>query len=592
MGNQPLVEKIIGYCYVVQNNKFFAVDLYEGNYYKLWEGGSINHMHAAENDYLKAFEQYQECVKEGKKIKTAYEINEGAGINGVPEVSADPKAAEKEYYIRTHPHVVPESKPEKKGLFRKGGKKKKENNIKCVHCGTVNKKDQKFCGECGKKLFSEDEEVFLPEGAAGVTRLGEAVSQTGLLEPVAVAKETETLQALSEETEVAEAVPVDYSVGAVTERDNPEETGAEEDASCKEKKKKKDKKNKKKKDKKSDKKNEGAVNDENDDAGNEPELSILPLIPQQEGVADEETDDVNNDEETVGENKGTLVRTVEGTEEEDAAVITEESKNGEKKKKKRKFLKGLLFLIFIGGLSASVIMLYQEGILDGLIPQLTGNRQTVSENTDKQVSENQQGEVFDVIKLKNELKEGQVLSEEDIDVTTISKDQYEMYNSLSSGEGEDKETLILWENRGQVIGTKAVYDIARGNILYDTWFSQNKTAEDVIAVPEGDEEVTGEEEEAASGEADNEDIFETVNSEAAEEEDKTEASEDKEAEVNQGLFLGEDENLQIRVFYRNTDGEEMHAVLSEESLKEYILLNFLGASEGEILAFFEGLATE
>ena len=159
--SERIVEVIIGAAYVAVNGRFFAADIYKGNYYKLMENNTVKIVPLVSRDYERVVAQYEECVKNDKKITSAYELNARAHHNfEIPAVTADPEAAEKEWYIRTHPQVVetPQVEEPKKGFF--GKKTKKNINIKCLECGAINSKAQKYCGECGKRLVSADEEVL------------------------------------------------------------------------------------------------------------------------------------------------------------------------------------------------------------------------------------------------------------------------------------------------------------------------------------------------------------------------------------------------------------------------------------------------
>ena len=153
------MEKIIGNSYVVHNNEFFIADIYEGNYYKLMEGGVIKTVALPKKEYDRVLAQYEERVKKDEMIISAYELNKKAGLlDKVSEITADPEAAEKEWYLRKHPQVVVTEEPKRKGIFGRK-KKKKAVKIKCLECGSINLEGQKFCGECGKALLSKEDEL-------------------------------------------------------------------------------------------------------------------------------------------------------------------------------------------------------------------------------------------------------------------------------------------------------------------------------------------------------------------------------------------------------------------------------------------------
>lgn len=159
--SERIVEIIIGSAYVASNGRFFAADIYKGNYYKIMENNTLKTVPLVSRDYERVVAQYEECVKNNQKITSAYELNARAHHNfDIPKITADPEAAEKEWYIRTHPQVVevPKVEESKKGIFKR--REKKNISIKCLKCGAVNTKEQKYCGECGNKLVSAEEEVL------------------------------------------------------------------------------------------------------------------------------------------------------------------------------------------------------------------------------------------------------------------------------------------------------------------------------------------------------------------------------------------------------------------------------------------------
>lgn len=158
--SEKLVEKVIGAAYVVHNDNFFAADVYEGNYYKIMEGNTVKLYAFPKKEYERVLTQYEECVKNESMIISAYEMNKRANHSfEIPTVTADPEAANKEWYIRKHPQVVPVVEPVKKkrSFFLK--KEKEGIGIKCLNCGMVHKDGQKFCGECGAKLLSAQDEI-------------------------------------------------------------------------------------------------------------------------------------------------------------------------------------------------------------------------------------------------------------------------------------------------------------------------------------------------------------------------------------------------------------------------------------------------
>lgn len=152
------VEKIIGWVYcMIDSENMAAVDIYEGNYIKLMNGGALTRTAARKQDYDRAVVLYEECVKNDEMISTAYEQNQKLGLDiRIPEITADPKAAEREWEIRKSPQIVHYEEPEKKRRFAIGQRKKERIAIRCLACGEINPKGQRFCGFCGEVLQNEE----------------------------------------------------------------------------------------------------------------------------------------------------------------------------------------------------------------------------------------------------------------------------------------------------------------------------------------------------------------------------------------------------------------------------------------------------
>lgn len=156
--NEKPVEKIIGWVYcMIDDENMAAVDIYEGNYIKLMKGGALTHTAARKQDYDRAAALYEECVKKDEMISTAYEQNQRLGLGiRVPEITADPKAAEREWEIRKSPQIVHYEEP-KRNIFCIRRKKEDKKALRCLLCGGINPDGQKFCGFCGAALEGKEE---------------------------------------------------------------------------------------------------------------------------------------------------------------------------------------------------------------------------------------------------------------------------------------------------------------------------------------------------------------------------------------------------------------------------------------------------
>ena len=369
-----LVEKVIGATYVVHNDQFFLADIYEGNFYKIMDGGVVKTTMLPKKEYERVLMQYQECLEKDIMITSAYELNKRANISfEVPKVSADPKAAEKEWYLRKHPHVVPQPEPKKKGIF--GRRKKKKVKIKCLECGAINLEGQKFCGECGHALLTAETEIG---------DVKEVEKPTDTKEPV------ETPTVLPEPDEGIEIIEIDEK----------EETPIK-------------------------------------DAG--------------------DSKPVKEEKEPVLEPKKA------------------------KKKVKRVFLI-LLSLLLMMLLAAAAYLYLFYGSAKNLIYDSTKETAPVVEEAAAQAEEmDVQDQSYVVVKVKVKIAQNEKIVEEDLEGTILSYEQYEKYNALSTyidKEGNRKtQTLILWEDRSDVIGKYAARELSAGTILYDA----SVTTEHVVA---------------------------------------------------------------------------------------------------------------
>lgn len=409
---EKLVEKIIGAAYVVYNNQFFAADLYEGNYYKILEGNIIKTIPANSTEYERVKERYEECIRNDTKIECAYEINKRANHSfSIPEVTADPEAAEKEWYIRKHPQVilVPEPVKKKKGLFGFFKRKNKEEiGIKCLKCGTVNAKSQKFCGECGEKLPPLDDEI--KEGASAAADRSDSETDIGSME--------KKLSAENEDTK------------------------------------------------------EASVIQDTDTKNNGKESSVSAEEPVDFTIADmkiEKSEDGNMQQE-ISEKKP-----VDMHSEDLSQGISDRKGKKVKRPLGRRLLLIIAAILGVLMLVCAAAVIYILASNRGSDDQYDYEKyESYYKETDDHIVEEPVDITEDhvVIRLKKAIGMNQQISEEEIEGVILSADQYEKYAGISTyidsnGQVRD-EKLLLWEDREDVIGKYAARDLAEGSILYDT----------------------------------------------------------------------------------------------------------------------------
>lgn len=443
MANEPLREKIIGSFYVTDNNRFFAADIYEGNFYKLVRGNSVETLSLTKEAYDRVVANYERCVEEGKMITTAYSMNQKMNLTfAVPVQTADPEAAEKEWYLRTHPQVVPIAEPvveEKRGLF--GRKKKKKPaviGIKCPECGTVNKDGQKFCGECGCKLPSAEEEADVPKASipekpvqaakpeapekgrpdmvSGASKVPGAGPTEKFGEPEQPGHETVEYEEIFEEEDVIDLERADGQ-GVVVPEERRDAAGIEAVA---------------------------------------PSQAVSPSIPEAQEKKEKKGRKEKKSEKRKDSGKG------HG---ENRPEVKPEKGSGTK----ILIIFLVVVLIAVGALTAGYFLMTRNS---GPIYGSTGGQQgTTSQATSGHV----------VIKLVNDVAANDQITEDDLEGVILNDEQYAKYNQVSTyidSKGETQaETLLLWENKDSVIGQYATRDLTKDSLLYDT----SITKEHVIA---------------------------------------------------------------------------------------------------------------
>ena len=460
MANEPLREKIIGSFYVTDNNRFFAADIYEGNYYKLVRGNSVETLSLTKEAYDRVVANYEKCVEEGVMLTTAYSMNQKANLTYVvPTQTADPEAAEKEWYLRTHPQVVPIAEPvveEKRGLF--GRKKKKKQvalGIQCPECGTVNKDGQKFCGECGCKLPTSEEKAEVPGSTA---------------------------KEMDEPSVGTEAAPTSNA-----ENQKKEGTEKSEKEPRKEERKEPRKESKTKEQPSYEAKEEfQEIFDEDEivdfkEEGSQ-DAQVKAPEPSHEdsrganissNAATDSGRALKKSETEKTEKKSRGERKTKKREEDEKAYDEHSPKEKEKKGKVGKVLLLILFVLLVGmGASIAGYIFTNQG--SSLVYS-----SEIGPSGSSSLQQSSSGHV--VIKLTSDVLANGVITEEDLEGIILNDDQYEKYNQVSTyidSNGETKaETLLLWENKDAVIGQYATRDLTKGSLLYDT----SITKEHVIA---------------------------------------------------------------------------------------------------------------
>lgn len=451
--NEKLMEKIIGASYVAHNEKLFIADIYEGNYYKILEGGTVKTISLPKREYDRIVAQYQECVRKDIMITSAYEMNKRTNLSyDVPAISADPEAAEKEWYIRKHPQIVAveDTGKKKRGLFSR--KKKGSIGIKCLECGAINKDGQKFCGECGAKLMSANEEI----PAAKPT------------EPDPLMPSENTTPPSAPEKEVPAPTPI------------PEPEPEEEIQILN-------------------------LDDDFDDISEDDDLLYEedPVETPNEEVPNENPPETKPSPEHRADKKPETKVRRKAAEQEQSTEPEKPIRKARRKKKKRVNAVIIIFLfllLFLGCGAAGYILLYGGGINVVFDSQKHFRPSIEQEEQTEEVVEPVETpstevatESFVVIKVKNNIRTNQKITEDDLEGTILNSEQFEKYNQVSTyvaSDGQLKpETLLLWEDRDDIIGKYAARELSAGSILYDTAITSQHVVADKTYV---DVDINGE----------------------------------------------------------------------------------------------------
>lgn len=418
--------KIIGFAFISWHGDYFAADLYEGNMVR-YPDGNVDAI--SPNLYEKYLAQYQRWVKEDKPIETAYEANIKLHKKldfKIPVATADPKAAEKEMYMRRHPEEFRDPEivePKKNGWFFGRKKKAVKDVVICSSCGAENDKGKNFCGECGAALLPKEE---IKEGAKA------GASAEPIVKSEAVNETNETNELLVEKTPDKVPDPVQ----------SPVQTEEEEEILVLDE----------------------AVEDQIEIAQPEPKPVVSPAKPKESPVV--------STPKSVPEKKVVQEKTKKSVEqmEQDPVAVEQQAEKPRKKIRIWMILLPVVLLLLVAGIAYAVLVL-------GKVP---GNV-TVPVSSGNQVVAPSEEEPYMAIMFTTDLSVGDVIEKEDLNGCILNKEQYEKYSNISTYIDEDgKEVspeLIPWSEVDSVVGKRVTSDVKSGALVYDTTI----TSQHVIA---------------------------------------------------------------------------------------------------------------
>lgn len=423
--------KIIGFAYISWHGDYFAADLYEGNMVR-YPDGNVDAI--SPNLYDKYLAQYQRWVKEDKPIETAYEANIKMHKQldfKIPDATADPKAAEKEMYMRRHPEEFREpeiAEPKKKGWFFGRKKKAVKDIVICSTCGAENDKGKNFCGECGAALLPKEEiktETKAEVSAEPIAK-SEAVNETR--EPLA--------EKPVEPEKMPKKAPDPVPVPAEEETEEEEILVLDE-----------------------------AVEDQIEISQSVPKPVVSPAKPKPVEPQAVATPKPEPEKKVVQEKPEKNVEQIEQV----APAVEQQAKKPKKIRIWMVLLPVLLLLLVAG--TVYVVLIY------GKIP---GNV-TVPASSGNQVVTPSEEEPYMAIMFTQDLSVDDVIEKEDLNGCILNKEQYEKYSNISTYIDEDGEEvspeLIPWSEVDSVVGKRVTSDVKSGALVYDTTI----TSQHVIA---------------------------------------------------------------------------------------------------------------
>jgi hypothetical protein len=432
--------KIIGYAYVIWHDDMIAADLYEGNYVR-YPDGNINSVDP--KYYERAYEAYQKNVENKEKIVTAYAMNQRLHlVEKVPEMTADPEAADKEWYLRMHPQVIaaaaPEpEKPEKKGLF--GRKKKpKKTGIRCKACGKVNPDGQKFCGDCGASLLDIE-----TEPAKGLEEEAEKKKEEPKRETPAKAPKSAPVHDSEPEFTYDEESEEEPAVSSKVKKTIPAEETEKRAENIEPKR----------------------TEPMPSKAKTASPAAILPTDSDDD--PDDEEDDEEDDEYDIYDDDDDYDPPVNEN------GKGRKSKSGEKKKKRFNIIPILLIILLLAVAGGVICMFYYSNWNKNAKETIYGQTGEAAESAEA-VSDAPEDEKFVAIKVVRQIEadNSDTIKEEDLEGTILTAEQYENLSNRGTyidGSGQEvAQTLIPWEDREKVIGQYATATITAGSVLYDT----------------------------------------------------------------------------------------------------------------------------
>ena len=464
-------KKVIGFILANWEGEKIALDLYEGNMIISPDGKKMKIDASVYNKYE---ETYKGTVANDKQIGTAYNWNRDHQIKQhIPDESADPLAAEKEYAIRLKEIEAEKARVEQEKALEKEREAKRlaEEEQRLREEERQFEEEQKRIAEEEQKKKEEEEQRRLQleaEQKAEEERIAKlkkeaeeraAEEERKKREEEERKAEEERLRLEAEQKAEEERKRLEAEQKAEEERKRLEaEQKAEEERKQQEADRKAEEKRKK------------------EEAAKQKELEKQQAAEEKKKAAEEKKRAVEEKKAADAKAKQEAADAKKKAAEEKKRLKEEAkaAKKAEKEssepdlpevaalKRKTRALTGVIALLVILILGGG----YYVYSNNGFTPVAGNNNQAEQPDESADVKDE-----YVVAKLAKDVPMSQAITADDVTGVIVSSEQYNKYNSQTyiASDGSSKYmNLILYDDVNDVIGKYAAADLKEGDLLYDT----------------------------------------------------------------------------------------------------------------------------
>ena len=464
-------KKVIGFILANWEGEKIALDLYEGNMIISPDGKKMKIDASVYNKYE---ETYKGTVANDKQIGTAYNWNRDHQIKQhIPDESADPLAAEKEYAIRLKEIEAEKARVEQEKALEKEREAKRlaEEEQRLREEERQFEEEQKRIAEEEQKKKEEEEQRRLQleaEQKAEEERIAKlkkeaeeraAEEERKKREEEERKAEEERLRLEAEQKAEEERKRLEAEQKAEEERKRLEaEQKAEEERKQQEADRKAEEKRKKEEAAKQKELEKQQAAEEKKKAAEEKKRAA-----EEKKAADAKAKQEAADaKKKVAEEKKRLKEEAKAAKKAEKESSEPDLPEVAALKRKTRALTGVIALLVILILGGG----YYVYSNNGFIPAAGNNNQAEQPDESADVKDE-----YVVAKLAKDVPMSQAITADDVTGVIVSSEQYNKYNSQTyiASDGSSKYmNLILYDDVNDVIGKYAAADLKEGDLLYDT----------------------------------------------------------------------------------------------------------------------------